>query len=234
MSYKKYRSPALRKFWVDLQEVGVLMTLIRKNAMEARFRVIQIMESLCRSVVLLLCSHMENFFESMVIDVLNFHETNQTPISELPQELKVTQVFQGKFDHLSAEEKWKMFTQLVSSQFASNDGRCTKGLFDPELHIKSFASPGTKEINKLFKSIGISGIWQISSVEPLQRSLNAFLPRRNQITHGGSSDRPTPADVKGFIQDVCRIVVAFNAVVSEYLIKEFKVSDPWSIALQFS
>ena len=121
MTFYKHRSPALKKFWMNLKEVGVLMSLITSNKNSNASRQREVSESLCRSIVLLLCSHMENFFD-------------------------------------------------------------------------------------------------------------AFVHRRNSITHGNLSNRPTINNVKKFIIDTCEIVRFFNEMVSEYLIKDFGVVDPWQLS----
>lgn len=40
-------------------------------------------------------------------------------------------------------------------------------------------------------------------------------------------DKPTIGDVRDYIRDVCLVVKMFNSIVTEYLIDNFNVEDPW-------
>lgn len=59
--------------------------------------------------------------------------------------------------------------------------------------------------------------------------LNVFVGRRNNITHGSSDDKPTIGDVRNYINDMCLVVKIFNSIVTEYLINDFNVQDPWRV-----
>ena len=59
--------------------------------------------------------------------------------------------------------------------------------------------------------------------------LNVFVGRRNNITHGSSDDEPTIGDVRNYINDMCLVVKIFNSIVTEYLINDFNVQDPWRV-----
>jgi hypothetical protein len=227
------RSPALKDFWVSLKEVGTIMSLFEVN--ETAIKKKPVNESLSRAALLLLCSHVENFFESLIIDILAFHEFNQTSIGKLPERLRVTQILRSTdlLDKPYPGDKWKLMDKIRGSKFINDHEKCASGDFDSELCIKGFASPGSKEIENLFRGVGIENIWssdaQGSNAMQLRSSIDAFVNRRNGIAHGSSSDKPTPSDITGFVKDVCKLVKHFNKIVAEYLIDEFNPSSLWGV-----
>jgi hypothetical protein len=224
-------SPALVKFFDNLKEVGTLISMSKLNVLTARDRIIN--ECISRSALLLLCSHVESFFEDLVVDILNFHELSHTSISQLPVKLKSIQTLRKPIvDSFSLEKKWEIIRNISQSSFINDDGVCNEGMFDAELHLKGFASPGSGAVESLFNGIGIAKIWSLveakdSSIN-LRRSLDAFINRRNNITHGASSDKPTIEDIKSYVCDVCEVVRVFNSIVTEYLTGNFNVEDPWA------
>jgi hypothetical protein len=222
------RSPALKDFWVSLKEVGTIMSLFEVNETAVKKKPIN--ESLSRAALLLLCSHVENFFESLIIDILAFHEFNQTSIGKLPERLRVTQILRSTdlLDKPYSGDKWKLIDKIRGSKFMNDHEKCTSGDFDSELCVKGFASPSSKEVENLFRSVGIENIWGSNAMK-LKNSINAFVARRNGIAHGSSSDKPTPSDIKGFVKDICKLVKHFNEIVAKYLIGEFSPSHLWGI-----
>jgi RiboL-PSP-HEPN len=223
------RSPALKDFWVNLKEVGTIMSLFEVN--ETAIKKKPVNESLSRAALVLLCSHVENFFESLIIDILTFHESNQTSISQLPERLRVTQILKSPdlLDKPYSGDKWKLMDKIRASKFIHDNRKCTSGDFDSEICVKGFASPGSKEIENLFRGVGIENVWGFNAMQ-LKNSINAFVARRNGIAHGSSSDKPTPSDIKGFVNDICKLVRHFNKIVAEYLIREFNPSHLWGIS----
>jgi RiboL-PSP-HEPN len=232
MSFIKYRSPALIKFWINLREVGVLASLSKEDESSSRQR--EINECLSRASILLLCSHIESFFEDLILDILTFHEYNQTSMNMLPDRLKVIQTLRKPItDNLSADKKWIIIENIIQSPFANSNNICYPGIFDVNLHLKEFASPGSDNVDDLFKSIGINDVWESVGNKAITNrpkiNLNAFVNRRNNITHGSAADKPTMGNVRNYVCDICTIVVIFNEVVTEYLIHNFNVQDPWKI-----
>jgi hypothetical protein len=230
MSFTKYRSPALLKFWINLREVGTLISLSYINETTPKQR--DINECLSRASMLLLCSHVESFFEGLIVDILSFHENNQTPVNILPTPLKVTQILSKPLlDSLSHEKKWKILEEISQNLLTDENQKCKQGIFQEKLHLNGFASPGSSNVENLFKGIGISSIWNIveqkAGNENSKIRLNVFVGRRNNITHGSSDDKPTIGDVRNYICDMCLVVKIFNSIVTEYLSNNFNVEDPW-------
>lgn len=226
------RSPALIKFWDNLREVGVLSSLCRKDESSSKQR--EINECLARASILLLCSHIESFFEDLILDILTFHEYNQTSMSLLPDSLKVIQTLSKPItDNLSSDKKWKIIENMIQSPFVDTNNKCYRGIFDVNLHLKGFVSPGSDSIECLFNGIGINDIWKLvenkSNTNRLKINLNAFVNRRNNITHGSAADKPKMENVRNYVRDICAIVRIFNLIVTDYLVDNFNVQNPWGI-----
>jgi RiboL-PSP-HEPN len=224
-------SPALKDFWTNLKEVGTLISLceMRENKPIHRIR----NESLCRSSLVLLCSHMESFFESLIVDILQFHESNQTPVTKLPDQLRVSQVWKD-FSTMASANSGKKLEYLIAIKdniLVDNLQVCVSGSFDSDLNTKGFASPGSKEVEKLFNTVGIERIWDVVKTktgnETLKNSLNGFVLRRHNIAHGNSGDRPAINDVTSKIKDMCRLVRVFDEIVFEYLTDNFEAEELW-------
>jgi RiboL-PSP-HEPN len=224
-------SPALKDFWTNLKEVGTLISLCEMPENKPIHRIRN--ESLCRSSLVLLCSHMESFFETLIVDILQFHESNQTSVVKLPNQLRVSQIWKDPSSMASANSDKKLgyILSMKSSLLADNSEVCVSGSFDSDLNTKGFASPGSKEVEKLFHSIGIAKIWDIlkekTGNEVLKDSLNGFVSRRHNIAHGNSGDKPTISDVRLKIIDMCSLVRIFDQIVFEYLINDFAAQDLW-------
>ena len=232
MSFTKSRSPALPKFWINLREVGTLISLSYTNETTPKHR--EINECLSRASMLLLCSHVESFFEDLIVDILSFHENNQTPVDILPISLKVTQILSKPLlDSLSPDKKWKILEEISQNLLTDENEKCRQGIFQEKIHLNAFASPGSSNVENLFKGIGISSVWNLveqkTGNENSKIRLNVFVSRRNNITHGSSGDKPTIGDIRNYICDMCLIVKIFNLIVTEYLISDFNVRDPWKV-----
>jgi hypothetical protein len=226
------QSPALKNFQFNLEEVKIIMSLFAIDTGDLRIRLVN--ESLCRAALVLLCSHVENFFETLITDILVFHEVNETPIDKLPEKLKVSQVLKIS-DSLSFSypgDKWKLIQTVRDNKFANNAEKCSSGDFDQDIQIKGFASPGSKEVELLFNNVGITKVWEMienkSSSGRLKFALNGFVNRRHNIAHGNAGDKPTPEDIEANVMDMDSLVNIFNLIVVEYLLKNFEPRYIWN------
>lgn len=230
MSFTKHRSPALRKFWTNLREVGTIISLSYTKECKPKQR--EINECLSRASMLLLCSHIESFFEGLIVDILSFHENNKTPVNMLPIPLKVIQTLNKPLlDSLIPEKKWEILESISQNLLTDESQQCRQGIFNEKLHLDGFASPGSRNVENLFKGIGVYDIWdtveQKIGTTNSKKNLDAFVRRRNNITHGASRDKPTIEDITTYIRDMCLIVKVFNSIVTEYLMNDFSVDNPW-------
>jgi RiboL-PSP-HEPN len=236
-SLRCVRSPALREFWDSLKEIGTIMSIFITNERNSRDR--RINESLSRSAMLLLCSHLESFLEDLVRGILKFHELSGTLSGDLPSNLKVKQILRSS-DSLSLSysgDKWKMIKRIHDHPLSNDKIKCSPDIFDVDLQIKGFASPSPNNIECLFNDAGLQQIWDSirdwDGSDRIKKNLNVFVERRNNIAHGSSSDRPTPSDIRKMVVDMCQLVRCFNLVVVEYLIHTFAPHNLWGYSLSF-
>jgi hypothetical protein len=225
------RSPALKRFYINLREVGIMMPLFRTNKVAIDKTTLD--ESLARAALLLLCSHVENFFESLIENILEFHEYNETPINQLPEKLKIIQLLKPSelLDMSYPGNKWKLIQKVCGSKFTDDAQKCAIGDFNLVAQVKGFASPGSEEVENLFKNVGLDNVWQIIEIkagsDKLRLSLNSFISRRHSIAHGNSADRPTPADIQNIVANTCNLLQHFNLIVVEYLLHNFNPARLW-------
>lgn len=226
------RSPALKKFYVNLREVGIMMPLFRTNKVVVDKTILD--ESLARAALLLLCSHVENFFESLIENILEFHEHNETPINQLPEKLKIIQLLKPSesLDMSYPGNKWKLIQKVCGSKFTDDTQKCAMGDFNLVAQVKGFASPGSEEVDNLFKNVGLDNVWQMIAIkagsDKFRLSLNSFVSRRHSIAHGNAADRPTPADIQNIVISTCNLLQHFNLIVVEYLLHNFNPARLWS------
>ncbi len=110
------------------------------------------------------------------------------------------------------------------------------GDFNLAVQVKGFASPGSEEVENLFKNVGLESIWQIieirSGSDKLRLSLNSFISRRHNIAHGNAADRPTPEDIRNIVVNTCNLLQHFNLIVVEYLLNNFNPSHLWGYEME--
>ncbi|MBK1986224.1 hypothetical protein A0J48_001430 [Sphaerospermopsis aphanizomenoides BCCUSP55] len=233
-------SPALKDFWQRLHEVSSLLNLCNKVTIRGNSnqpptgRQLTVEESICRASLLLLCSHMEGFFEKLIEDILQFHEINQTRISELPVNLRVIQIWKDPegLKNAPSQKKLNHIKDISVNIFVDDNQLCKGGSFNLDLHIKGFASPGSGEVEKLFRSVGIDNIWNLveqkAGTSILKSSLDNVVGKRHPIAHGNAGVKPTPRDVTIYIKDMCKLAIVFNIIVTEYICINFNQQDPWN------
>jgi hypothetical protein len=231
-------SPALRSFRQRLGEVEALLKLCEPNlsGLEKRSKARKKDEALCRAALVLLCSHMEGFFEDLVQDILQFHELNGTEIVNLPLRVRIIQIWKHLelADSATDEKKWAGIQAIRSSNVANESLRCEVGTFNIDIHIRGFTTPGSKEVEKLLRSVGIDDVWDLvekknSGSRILKHSLDALVYRRHPIAHGNADAKATPDDVKQYLRDMRKLAKLFDDVIAESLLPCCVKGDPWSL-----
>lgn len=230
-------SSSFRNFRERLREVGTLRTLcVREDVRpRERERARKRNVAVCRAALVLLCSHMEGFFEDLTADILQFHESNRTPLKAMPLRLRVAQVW--RYVHLpegaSDERKWSALQAVRTSNVVDETANCASGMLDAELHTKGFAVPGSSEVEGLLKSVGVPNVWTAIDGELKTRHawgpLDALVYRRHPIAHGEQGAKATPDDVSQYIVEMQKLAAAFDVVVARCLEYGFAVADPWSL-----
>ena len=102
-----------------------------------------------------------------------------------------------------------------------------------ELHTKGFANPGTTEIESLFKTIGITQVWdEFARLEPdmlVKSSVDAIVNRRNQIAHGNLESTVTRADVETYLTRAQRLAEIMDQLVDLHICSRLSISNVWTL-----
>jgi hypothetical protein len=195
--------------------------------------------ALSRAALVLLCSHMEGFFEDLVQDVLSFHERDGTSIKMLPVALRVKQ----SLTHVATltesgtddMRRWTVIQRFRSEPLFDETQACQRGLLDAALHTRGFASPGSEELARLFASVGFGRLWEEVHARPhgalLKNSLDALVHRRHHVAHGDLSATITPGDLSSFVVDMQALADRVDVVVGEWLEDTHLRRNPWGVLL---
>lgn len=238
------RSPALRLLDQRLEEVMALIGMCPPpdSDLGSRDENRRKERALCRAALVLLCSHMEGFFEDLIEDVLSFHATNRTTILMLPAALRVRQS-EGHVRILAersndGEKRWRVIQQFRSEPLFDDTGQCMTGLLDATLHTHGFASPGSTELDGLFRSVGFAFLWTEIQSRPrgtrgdlLKGALDAVVLRRHDVAHGDAGAVITPGDLGSYVDSMRELAERTDVVVGEWLEATHACKNPWGLLL---
>ena len=231
-------APAHSNFIQRLDEIHVLISLCSPAdaSIEETIKNLQRDKSLSRAAMVLLCSHVEGFFEELIGDVLQFHETNKTSVNALPLRLKTTQLWNivGVSDTASDARKWAIIQALRKSVIADDGSQCDIGILNQELHTKGFANPGSNDVARLLSTVGVDDVWgmlEAAGLGLLKNSLDAIVGRRNPIAHGDANAAATPNDVEQYVKDMLTLASEISGITAQHLQSSSGVSDPWLLLI---
>src|SRR5262249_13106670 len=123
--------------------------------------------ALLRGALVLLCSHIEGFFEDLISDALTAYGVLAEKAVQFPVQIRAYQVA-GKAARWSTPDhvaRWALIQESIGHPLAFDDNEEIASALDPDLHTRGFANPGTAEIDDLFRTIGIAEVWTIFSVK---------------------------------------------------------------------
>jgi hypothetical protein len=119
--------------------------------------------ALLRGALVLLCSHLEGFFEELIEDALHAFDLLAPTVAAIPLAIRQKQVtYRLRLaEPADLDRDWRRLLECVAHPLLQDDHPCLPGTrkIDSELHIKGFANPGTGEIDWLMASIGVSECW---------------------------------------------------------------------------
>jgi hypothetical protein len=192
--------------------------------------------ALLRGALVLLCSHLEGFFEDLMEDSLRAFNLRAPNVKAIPMVIRQKQVTHRlrTAEAADSERDWHRLLECIGHPLLRDDDPCSPGdrKIDPELHIKGFASPGTSEIDKLMASIGVVESWAIVTAELGNKrgadTVNAVVNRRNQIAHGNLESSVSRPDVEGYINVLELVCEKFDAIVGRHLASCIDDPNPWS------
>jgi hypothetical protein len=155
-------------------------------------------------------------------------------VALLPDELRAQQVTGGssKWEVKDPRKRWQIVQAWSVHPLIKSDAEKPIGCMEASLHIDGFSNPGSNEIESLFRTVGISDIWDsFRAVEPDQlilQSVNAIVHRRNQIAHGDADATITLSDGNLYVQRAERIAEVFEQLIFAEINYRLTFQDCWS------
>jgi hypothetical protein len=191
-------------------------------------------EALLRGAHVLLCSHLEGYFEDLISDVVEAYDGLVDQINLLPEKLRAHQVMgaASKWEVKDPEKRWQFIQEWAVHPLVRLDGKKARSCLEADLHIKGFANPGTGEIRDLFATVGILDVWtSFKLLEPDQvviSTVDSIVNRRNQIAHGKADATITLTDAQLYVQRAERIAEIFSQIVTNEINKQLALQDCWT------
>lgn len=228
-------SPAYARFALRMLEVKRLLSLCAPDNADYRIKKENASrdEALLRGAHVLLCSHLEGFFEDLVSDLVDAYDKLTDQINLLPEALRAHQVMgaRSRWEIKDPEKRWQTVQAWASHPLLQGGAAKPRGCMEAALHIDNFSNPGSVEIDELFKTVGLADIWsRFKAIEPDQiiaQSLNAIVLRRNQIAHGKADATITLADAHLYVERAERVADVFEQVISEEVNLRLNITDCW-------
>ncbi len=231
-------SAALSKFSERLKEVELLLNLCStpESPAEEQKAAAPKDNAVLRATLVLLCSHIEGFFEDLIGEALFAYGKVANDIDQIPREIVSRQVIGSpeRWDNCDMVKRWQIFDECVRHPLVIKDKGKIPSSIDPELHTKGFANPGTGEIDSLFKTIGFLNVWdsfaKIESNRVIKNCVDAIVNRRNQIAHGQMDSTVTRSDVESYMKNVRRLVEVMDCVVEQEICTRLELQDDvWAL-----
>jgi hypothetical protein len=231
-------SAALSKFSERLKEVELLLSLCStpESPAEDQKAAAPKDNAVLRAVLVLLCSHIEGFFEDLIGEALFAYGKIANDIDRIPREIISHQVIgrPERWNNCDMIKRWQIFDECVRHPLIKKDKEKIPSSIDPELHTKGFANPGTGEIDSLFKTIGFSDVWdkfsKIESNRIIKTCVDAIVHRRNQIAHGQMDSTVTRTDVERYMENVRRLAEVMDCLVEQEICTRLELDDAWALA----
>jgi len=228
-------SPALLKFEDRMREVERLLKLCVPDNADPNEKKEHFERdgSILRGAHVLLCSHLEGFFEDLVADLISAYDYLLTDIAQMPDELRATQVMgaSSKWDQKDPIKRWQTVTAWAAHPLIQLGTTLPPKCMDAEIHTNGFANPGTGEIEGLFKSVGIAKIWEDFATYETDKfvkdSVNVIVNRRNQIAHGKLDASIALSDASTYMVRARRVATVFDIVVSQNLNDRLQIKACW-------
>ena len=215
-----------------LDEVACLMKVFESRRARRAKNIRKEESAILRGGLVLLSSHIEGFFEELVEDAIEAFDLNSKTTSTIPNEIRARQIIKKTSDwkHDDSDRYWLMIQQASKSPLFEDNKIYASGSIDPGLHTNGFSNPGTGEIEKLMKTVGIKDCWKsFLLIEPrvlYKSEIDAIVSRRNQIAHGDMGSSITAIDLKNYASNFNHTAGVF-VDLSERHIKSFIPSFSW-------
>lgn len=230
-------STAMGKFKERLQEVQLLLEMCSPPEADITVQSAAAAKdnAILRGALVLLCSHVEGFFEDLVGDAIVAYAKLASSCNEIPKAIVAHQVVgrPERWDNCDIVKRLEIVMECTGHPFVSGDKLRLLANLDPDLHTKGFANPGSDEIEGLFKTIGVQRIWErFADIEPdkfIKNALNGLVHRRNQIAHGQMDSTVTRADVENYMAKVQRLGEVMDQVIEKEVCTHLSVDAAWAL-----
>jgi hypothetical protein len=228
-------SPALLKFEDRMREVKRLLDLCVPDDADPNIKkeYFERDGSILRGAHVLLCSHLEGFFEDLIADLISAYDHLLTDLAQMPEELRAAQVMgaSSKWDQKDPVKRWQTVTTWAAHPLIQLGPQLPPRCMDPDIHINGFANPGTNEIEELFKTVGVSKVWDYFAKHESDRfikdAVNVIVNRRNQIAHGKLDASITLADATVYMSRARRVSTVFDIVITEHINARLSINTCW-------
>ena len=232
-------SPALIAFGQRMSEVRRLLEMCSTSEQtETKARptqeVLQRDRAVLRGALVLLCSHVEGFFEDVVSDAVNVYDRIVSKFEDIPSEITIRQVLGSPrlWELTDTVKRWKAVKKWSAHPLVKDTPSIPPRCFDAELHTVGFANPGTGEIESLLGTIGIKDVWtRFASIEPTRliftSAIDTIVNRRNQIAHGDFGSTVTLDDVRTYVSRAERVAEVIDQIVTLDINSRLSLMDCW-------
>ena len=197
------------------------------------------------SSVLLLSSYLERYIESVVVETIDFLNSENLTVKQIPEALRKSQIrenldeisghFQkervqtnivillGKLQNLLHTHDWYLKESEVMNKLSS----------DPLIGDMRFSNPSPDKIDILFRSLEIASITgkavgrdKSPDRGAIREKVKELIEKRNNIAHTGGTVSVTKEDVASYIDYCERLTKGIDFILGEKL-KEIAGKWPW-------
>jgi len=205
---------SLNTFYTRLEEIEYLKEMIRNLEPPMIEQNRKKSSVLKRASIVLLCSHLEGYFEDLILEFVDKLCKSNITMDRIPGKLKVAQIKKDLASHNNKEDLVKKLF-INYSKLWEDTQIIRSGYLDGERITRNFADPGSKKVEDLFESIDLR-IWRyIPSI--LKNDLDAIVKRRGDIAHGDLNSTVSFQDVNRYYNSALILARKINRKVERYL-----------------
>lgn len=223
-----------------LHEVEALLSLCSRNdqPLKERSEAARKDNAILRGALVLLCSHIEGYFEDLVGDALDTYVKVAADIDDIPKEILAYQIIgrPERWNNCGVLKRWEIVQECIRHPLVCKERSGLAAVIKSEIHTAGFANPGSTEIEDLFKTIGINKVWdqftKIESDRLIMDTVNIIVHRRNQIAHGQMESTVARDDVEAYVTKSRRLAEVMDSVVGSAICEALKIGCAWSEAEQ--
>lgn len=180
--------------------------------------------ALCRGSVVLLCSHLEGYIESLVVECVDAINANSLQVGLLPMELRIVQMEQPLRSAHEAQNQRKLeaIRNLFSNYAWLGDDRSVTQVLASEPITRKFSNSSPKEIRKLFSFFGIPDVIGSAlaldtgpNIGQVERKVAELVDKRNIIAHNAMALIVTPQQLPEYLRASVRFACYLDIAVGQ-------------------